>query len=313
MIFAPALPSPAKQAAAASPAQLRLKQRMRRLITRAVRAGYLPFAYGAAPTFRGFKRKGGSNRPETFNEKLQFKLMHDRRPILKVYGDKLRAREYVLQHAPSLRVPRVLGRGSTVEQVMAAIPRERWVMKASHGASMVYLPNPGGEPDHAEMRRLARSWLQTDYSFLHWEWQYHNLSRQVYFEEFLGDGSGPPADYKFYVIHHKVQLITVDEGRFQNHTRNLFYPDWTPILTRKGHAPVSPTPPRKPENLAKMIQYAEVLSRDTDFLRVDLYDVDGELYFGELTHSPAAGDGDFEDRSLDRENGSHWKLPERYV
>lgn len=193
------------------------------------------------------------------------------------------------------------------------MPNERWVMKATHGAGMVLISKPDGSTNADLVRKLSRRWLATDYSLVYWEWQYHRIPHQIVFEKFIGSDEQPPADYKFYAIHQKVRLITVAEGRFIEHTRNLFYSDWTPIATRKGHAPVSLTPPSRPITLERMISLAEKLARDTDFLRVHLDQVGNDICFGDLTHSPAASDMDFEDPRLDHEIGSHWKLPRRFV
>jgi len=289
-----------------------LQRRWRTLVKKGVSHGALPFSFGASSHYRGFKRIWTDRVPVSFNEKLQYKLIHDRRPLLRTYADKFAVRGYVAAVAPEIKLPRLLALCDEPERAVDLIPSERWVMKATHGAGMVLISEPNGTTNPDLVRKLSRRWLATDYSLVYWEWHYHRIPRRIVFEEFIGTDDQPPADYKFYVIHQKVRLITVDEGRFTEHTRNLFYPDWKPIATRKGHAPVSPIAPPRPAALERMIAVAEKLARDTDFLRVDLYQVGGEIYFGELTHSPAAGDMDFEDPRLDREIGHHWKLPQRF-
>ncbi len=289
-----------------------VRRRWRALVKRGVERGTLPFSFGAFHHYRAFKRIWTNRTPTSFNEKLQYKLIHDRRPIVRLYADKLAVRDYVAQLAPEIKIPRLLASFEDAHKTAAGVPNERWVMKASHGAGMVLISEPYAPTNPELIRKLAQRWLYTDYSLQYWEWQYHKLPRHILFEEFIGSDEQPPADYKFYVIHQKVRLITVDEGRFTTHTRNLFYPDWTPIKSRKGHAPAAATPPRRPAKLESMLQTAEKLARDTDFLRVDLYQVGEDIYFGELTHSPAAGDMDFEDPRLDHEIGTFWKLPRRF-
>ncbi|HEY9154487.1 MAG TPA: ATP-grasp fold amidoligase family protein [Opitutaceae bacterium] len=290
-----------------------VRRRWRKLLRDGVARGALPFSFGASSHYRGFKRIWTNRVPVSFNEKLQYKLIYDRRPLVRIYADKFAVREYVARIAPELKLPQLLASCDDANSAVEMIPKQRWVMKASHGAGMVLISEPHG-PTHPDLvRKLARRWLATDYSLVYWEWQYHRLPRRILFEEFIGTDEQPPADYKFYVIHQKVRLITVDEGRFTDHTRNLFYPDWTPIASRKGHAPVSAKIPERPVTLERMKALAEKLSCDTDFLRVDLYQVGHDIYFGELTHSPAAGDMDFEDPKLDREIGAFWKLPRTFA
>lgn len=289
-----------------------LTRRFVNLRKRCIARGLLPFSWGAAPTYRHFRARWRDGVPRTLIEKIQYKLIHDRRDIVRVYSDKLAVRDYVRAIAPSLRLPRILAVFERTSDVMAHLPPAPWVMKASHGSAMVLIATPERMPPPAEIRKRAGQWLATDYSFTYWEWHYHRLPRRILFEEFLGSGTEPPEDYKFYVIHQKVRLITVDRGRYGQHTRNLFHPDWTPILSGKGNARPAAIPPPRPDQLAEMIAAAEALACDTDFVRVDFYCVRGIVYFGELTHAPGAGDPSFEDPALDLELGGHWTLPARY-
>lgn len=273
----------------------------------------LPFAYGAARTHWVLSRDWTRGVPVTFTEKLRYKLIHDRRPLVRVFSDKIASRDYVAALRPELQLPKLLGVFTQLEDLMRAIPPQPWVMKGSHGSGMVLVAAKPGAAPRSEIERRAREWLHTDYALRYWEWHYFRLPKRVIFEEYLGDENGvPPDDYKIFVIHQKVRLITVDRGRFGTHTRNLFRADWSPIPSGKGCAKPAAVPPARPERLDDMIAAAESLGRDTDFVRVDLYAVRGEIYFGELTHTPAAADRNFDDPALDHELGSYWQLPERY-
>lgn len=292
---------------------LRIDSQMKKtLLRRAVALRLLPFGSAARLVRRRNLRKWKDGVPATFTEKVQYKILHDRREIARIFSDRLAVRDYVFRLAPDLNLPRLLGVFEKERDLAGSIPVAPWVMKASHGSGMVLISKSSAPASPELIRAKAREWLNTEYAYYNWEWQYFNLPRRVVFEEYLGTEENPPADYKLFVINQKVRLITVDEGRFGKHTRNLFYPDWTPIKTGKGEAPPAPVPPAKPISLAEMVRYAEILGQDTDFVRVDLYEVGGKVYFGELTHSPAAGGGDFEDHLLDRELGSHWTMPRSY-
>lgn len=287
-------------------------RRLRVALRWCVERGALPFSVGAARTHRAFQRGWKNGVPSTFNEKLRYKLIHDRRALVRVYSDKLVVRDYVRSLKVGVRLPELLGVCSTAGEAVSRTPPKPWVMKGAHGSGMVLVGGHDDEVAESDIRCRAERWLQTDYALLYWEWQYFRLPRRVLFEEHLGHGREVPADYKFYVIHQKVRFVTVDEGRFTRHTRNLFRPDWTPIASGKGHAPPAANPPSRPPLLEKMIGIAEALACDTDFLRVDLYVTRGEIFFGELTHAPAAGDLDFEDPALDAEMGGYWELPRKY-
>lgn len=291
----------------------RISRRFNAAIRHGVAHGLLPFDWGASRLrvdLREFSQ--GRRRPTTFTEKVRYKLARDRRPIARLYADKLAVRDYVHSVSRSVRLPRLLGVYDSAAEAAACAPSCPWVMKGSHGSGMILISPATNSVPRSVVSRHAEEWLQTDYALRYWEWQYFRLPRRILFEEYLGEGSATPDDYKLYVIHQKVRFIEVDQGRYTRHTRDFFTPDWTPIRSRIGPAPVASNPPSRPERLAEMIAIAEELSRETDFLRVDLYFVRGEIYFGELTHSPAAGNFGFQDRRLDEDLGRGWKLPLEY-
>ena len=126
-------------------------------------------------------------------------------------------------------------------------------------------------------------------------------------EEFLG---ADLADYKFLVFGGRVGIVQVDTGRSgRRHQRRLYTPDWRPLDVVEPHMAAAPvTPP--PVGLPVMTRVAEELGREFDFIRVDLYDVDGTVWFGELTPYPGGGLDPF-DPGLDRELGARWVLPPR--
>ena len=224
----------------------RFNRRFDMMVRRCIARGLLPFDWGA---YRA-RRKGGQvadpAAPCTFSEKVRHKMRHDRRPIIKIYADKMAVRDYVRGICPEVELPKLLSSHDTAESVEAAVPGGAWVMKASHGSGMVLISHGQPTVQRQQVRRSAREWLRTDYSLNFWEWQYHRLPRRIMFEEFLGDERGVPADYKLYVIHQEVRFLEIDQGRFTHHTRDFFYPDWTPIRSRIGPAPVAGELPARP-------------------------------------------------------------------
>jgi hypothetical protein len=281
-------------------------------IRSAVARGWIPFDW-VAPWFRRDLRPRHRTRPPlTFTEKVCHKLAHDRRPLARTYADKLAVRDHVRATCPAVRLPRLLAHVEHEDDILSALPPAPWVMKASHGSGMILICDRPGAVTPSLVYQSARSWLRRDYGVRFWEWQYLGLPRRILFEEYLGRGRQTPDDFKFYVMHQQVRFIEVDQARYIRHTRDFFWPDWTPITSRIGPAPTAAVPPARPANLAKMIAIAEALGAGTDFVRVDLYSIGEEIFFGELTHSPAAGKFDFADPALDLKLGSCWTLPARY-
>ena len=179
----------------------RINRRVDVICNQCFSRGLLPFDLGAYRARRRNGQKLESDEPVTFSEKVRYKMRHDRRPIVKTYAEKMAVRDYVRAVCPEVTLPRLLSSHASIETVESAVPRDPWVMKASHGSGMVLIAPQETRVPPEQIRSRAREWLRTDYSLKFWEWQYHRLPRRVMFEEFLGDDRGVPADYKLYVIH----------------------------------------------------------------------------------------------------------------
>ncbi|MGY2083944.1 ATP-grasp fold amidoligase family protein [Blastococcus sp. SYSU DS0539] len=242
-------------------------------------------------------------RPRTFTEKINWRVVNDRRPLIGQLGDKLRMKEYATRVCPDLSVPRVLWSGTDVRGLAETELPERWVLKPNHGTLRVHLGS--GEPDAEQLARITAGWLDEPLYRDRGEWVYSRARRLLVVEEFLGE---PLADYKFLVFGGRVRLVQVDTDRFgARHRRRLYTPDWSPLPVVEPHLSLGrATPP--PASLPVMTAVAEALGREFDFIRVDLYDVDGAVWFGELTPYPGGG-LDVLDRTLDRALGACWTLP----
>ncbi|MGY1845554.1 ATP-grasp fold amidoligase family protein [Modestobacter sp. SYSU DS0875] len=262
------------------------------------------------PAKRGvlFRRAHGrwpARVPRTFTEKVNWRVVHDRRPLIGQLGDKLAMKAYAADVLPALRIPRVLWTGTDVAGLAGADLPGRWVLKPNHGTMRVHLG--GGRPDVDQLRRVTAGWLDEPLYRTRGEWVYSQARRLLLVEEFLGAGE-PPADVKLLVFGGRVRLVQVDTGRFGDHRRRLYTPDWTPVDVAEDVAPGPVTAP--PASLDELTKVAEALGAAFDFVRVDLYDVDGEVWFGELTPYPGGGLDRF-DPALDQVLGEWWQLPGR--
>ncbi len=248
--------------------------------------------------------------PGTFNEKLLWKKIHDRNPLLPVTADKYRVRQYITEKLGPDMAQEILIPLLHVSRHPDDIPFEKlpenYVAKANHGSGWNVLVRENS-PSPAEVKTLVKKWLSEIYSISKLEWAYRNIPRCVVFESFLMDESGKvPKDYKFFMIHGKCRMVQVDSDRFEHHTRTLYTADWEKIDV--GYKfPVGPDIPR-PEELGRMLLIAERLSEDFGFVRVDLYAIGKQVYFGEMTHYPESGMGKFTARDFDIELGKYWDI-----
>lgn len=245
------------------------------------------------------------DQPRTLNEHIHEYMLRCRSPILKIAADKGATRRYVEQQVGSRYLIPFHGMWAHAEDVpIENLPRPA-VLKPTVGSGSVVFLRENEHSSSQRIRARMRRWLRRDYSRMHREWSYTGLPCNIIAERMLleKDGGVPP-DYKAYVIGGKVRFVQVDRGRFGRHTRNLYSPDWTllPVrLTIQNHGP-----DERPKRLDELIAISEALAAPFEFLRVDCYLVNGELYVGELTNTPGAGFEKFIPASFAEEFGSYW-------
>ena len=255
-------------------------------------------------------------RPETFVEKLLWLKRHFRHPDMPRLSDKLAVRDYVRERAPGLRLTRIFTESTSAATFdFDALPSSA-VLKPTHTSGHVAFWGPGA--DRERLRVLLADWLARRYDRHLDEWFYGSITPRVFAEQDLRDPLGHvPADYKVFVLNGTAHAVQVFEGRGQQLVRTMFDRDWTPLpvyrSARPGgppiHVPASLAPPR-PTCLDGLLTAAEQLAEPFPFVRVDMYVVADEPYFGEMTFLPAGGYVPLEPKAFDRALGAHLTLPE---
>ncbi|CAN5554034.1 N/A [soil metagenome] len=261
-------------------------------------------------------------------------MLRDHRAIVVTFADKAAVRDYVAKVVGAQYLPNTFAIVNDPSTMLGLDLPDAYVVKPTHGSGAAIvvsdsasfdarLPSVGSSwvyrhvrPEFAireDVIRIAREWIAQLYGQgPNREWVYGQVPRRVIIEEMLVDANGAiPVDYKFFIFHGKCAFIQVDSGRFERRTQDFFRPDWQHVPLSGGPPWAEPTPAR-PANLEQMIQLAQRLAVDTDFVRVDLYDVNGRIVFGELTSFPAGGDTPFEPDCFNEEFGRLWSVPHRY-
>ncbi len=182
---------------------------------------------------------------------------------------------------------------------------EHWVLKPNHRSKLVHFGR--GTPDVAQLHDVTAGWLDEPLSRAG-EWAYSQAAPVLLVEELLGMPGHPPRDFKFFVFRGLPHLVQVDSDRHVGHRRSLYAEDWLRLpIDTPFQQPTADQP--KPESLGRMLLAASRLDQCFDFIRVDLYSVDGEVYFGELTAYPGGGLEPYRPRYFDHELGRYWTLP----
>ena len=248
-------------------------------------------------------------RPQTFNEKLNYRIIHDRRPMLAMASSKVASKESVATLGSNVHVPETYWVGTDPEELRGRTIPTALVLKASHRSGRL-VHGAAGPVDVDALDVDAAEWL-VDQEYLDDRlWGYRVARKELVLEERVGTPDSFPDDLKFFVFDGRVEMVQVDHGRRGHHTRNLYTADWTPLPWNYTRATGEVQPP--PANLDALLEAARTLGQGWDFVRVDLYNLPDRIVFGELTAYPGAGVSPWP-LGLDRHIGACWTLPDRAV
>jgi hypothetical protein len=190
-------------------------------------------------------------KPKTFNQKLYYKMLYDRRPLLAIFADKLAAREYVRQKVGGDILIPLLATDDRPEEIPFEQLPLRFVLKTNHGSGYVRIVKNKSREDVNELRAVCREWLAKNYGKISGEWVYQNVPPKIMIETFLSTAGGEVAsDYKFFVGNGKVFMIQLDLDRYIGHRRNIYTPDWKKFDVRYRVPNINEAVPR-PANLDK--------------------------------------------------------------
>ena len=253
--------------------------------------------------------------PRTFNEMINHRKLYDRNPDFIVTSDKYAVRNYVAERVGAkYLIPLIAHETNPREIDFAALPRA-FAAKLNHASSLNVLVTDKEAVNWEEILLKLQRWIRFPYHKAHREWAYERIAPRVLIEALLQYRGRLPDDYKLHVFRGKVRLIQVHYDRFGNQRINLFDERYRLVNVRYQAPPARDriTPPR---HLDEMIEVAERLAAGFNYARIDLYEHQGRVYFGEITHYPAAGIGVFDPPEFDRVLGDLWlenrPIPERY-
>ena len=229
--------------------------------------------------------------PQTFNEKLQWLKLHDRKPIYTTMVDKYAVKDYVASVIGEQYIIPTLGVWDNFDDIdFDALP-DQFVLKCTHDSGGLVICKDKSKLDIKKAKKKINKSLHRNYYYMFREWPYKNVKPRIIAEKYIEDHSTSElCDYKFFCFNGTAKCYKVDFDRFISHTANYFTIDGE--LMKLGEEVCPPNFEKEiptPENLDKMKEFAEKLSTTLPFLRADFYDVDGKLYFGEMTFYPASG------------------------
>lgn len=262
---------------------------------------------------RAFGRPLNLKNPETFNEKLIWLMLYYRTPLVTRLADKYEVRGYVAERVGPGILNELYGVWDRVADIHFETLPDAFVLKVTWGSEMNILCRDKSQLDIDKTRRQLTLWTQRNHYWSHREWSYKNIPPRIIGERFLIDSHlGTPPDYKFFCFGGEPRFVQVDTGRFTAHARDLFDLEWRHLPFAFIYPPSGRAIPR-PSNLHEMVTCARALSAGFPFVRVDLYSIDGQTVFGEMTWYPEAARGWFIPDAYDRHWGEALPLPPKTI
>lgn len=250
--------------------------------------------------------------PQTYNEKVQWLKLYDRKPEYTTMVDKYAAKQFAAEKIGEEYVVPTLGVWERFEDVdFDALP-DQFVLKCTHDSGGVVICRDKSQLDIAEAKKIIGTSMKKNYYLYGREWPYKDVKPRIIAESYLEDPATKELrDYKWYCFQGVPKLLAIFCGRSKGATTaDYFDCDFQPVQMTWGYGNAQ-TPPEKPRNFEKMQKFAAILAKDAPFLRVDFYELSGQLYLGELTFFDGSGYDHIEPKEWDERMGSWIKLPDR--
>ncbi|MBO6147792.1 MAG: glycosyl transferase [Lachnospiraceae bacterium] len=250
--------------------------------------------------------------PKTFNEKLQWIKLYYRDPMMTRLSDKYLVREWIKNEIGEEYLIPLIGVYERFDDIDFDKLPESFVMKANHGSGWNIIVKDKASLDKKLARKKFNKWLKKNFAFsFGYQLHYSGIKPRIVIEEFISEKDHYLYDYKILVLGGKARYIWIDSDRDTAHHRNIFDFQWNPAPFTLQY-PKKDIEPERPVNLEKMKELSEKLARGFNEVRVDFYEIEGKIYFGEMTFTSGSGHEFFDPPEWDRKLGDMFKLPEPY-
>ncbi|KNZ42031.1 ATP-grasp fold amidoligase family protein [Acetobacterium bakii] len=246
--------------------------------------------------------------PVTYNEKIQWLKLYDRKPEYTQMVDKYEVKNYIKKTIGADFLIPLLGVYNNFDDIDFAVLPDQFVLKPNHTSGDVYICRDKSTIDYQQLRKDVNGWMKRRYYWVHREWPYKNVKPRIICEKFISEENEVPDDYKVLCFNGVAKLIVVHMDRFGNHQKDFYDKEWHKTGITQYYEPSNWTH-EKPHKFDKMIELSETLARDMSHVRIDWFIVQDKLYFGEITFYQGSGLEPFENENDDMLLGNFIKLP----
>lgn len=254
--------------------------------------------------YKIFKRKLDWNNPKTYTEMLNVSKVYSSSKIKTMLTDKILVRDWIKEKIGEEYLIPVYGTYDKFKEINFEKLPDKFVIKCNHDSGSVFLCEDKTQINFKELKTKYDFYLKRNYANVTHELQYKLIQPKIMIEKYMGKSI---SDYKFICIRGEVVYCRVDFDRFGEHKRNIYDLNWKiqpfnqGLFTNKENV-------SKPNNFEEMVMIARKLCKDFEQVRVDLYDIDGKIYFGEMTFTSGTGYEPFYPDKYDYELGKKWNM-----
>lgn len=260
--------------------------------------------------FAHFKKFCNLKKPNTYNEKLNWLKLHDHNPLYTTLVDKYEAKEYVAQIIGNEYIIPTLGVWDSFDDIDFDKLPNQFVLKCTHDSEGLVIVKDKNKLDKKAAKEKIEAALKQNFYYIGREWPYKNVKPRIIAEQYMEDHvDGELRDYKFFCFDGEPKAMYIASDRASDHVKFDYYDLKFNHLDIKQKYPHAQEALRKPVTFEKMIDFSKILSKGFPHVRVDFYEVDGHLYFGELTFYHLSGFIPFEPDRWDKVFGDWLKLP----
>ena len=251
--------------------------------------------------------------PKSFTEKIQWIKFNQSTQIKGLLSDKYEAPKYVAEHYPNIKIIPQLGVWDKAEDIDFSKLPQQFVLKCNHGSAMNIIVKDKSKLNIAKTRKKLNDWLKVDYDMVNgmYENHYKFINRKIIAETYIEEPDGNLHDYKFHCFMGEPKFIEFIGDRLSNtHTihSSIYTADWKKTDIAFNNDTPYEQEFSKPEKFPQMLELAKEMAKDYNYVRVDFYYINNEIYFGELTFTPDSGIIKFNPPQTDEEWGTYIKL-----
>jgi len=260
-----------------------------------------------------FGKKIDIKNPQTYNEKLQWLKLYDRNPLYTKLVDKYEVRKYIIEKVGEEYLIPLINVYDNVEEIDFDKLPDQFVLKCTHDSGGLVICKDKKSLDVEKVKKKLKTTMQKNYFYSGREWPYKNVKPRIVAEKYMEDEDGELKDYKFFCFNGKAKMMFIATDRFTPNEEtkfDFFDMNFEHLPFVNGH-PNSKEKIEKPIGFEEMQKLAEKLSEGIAQVRIDFYNINGKIYFGEMTFFHWGGMVPFEPEEWDYKIGEWIELPDK--